>query len=248
MEEKGARLSSGPSPHSAKLTGLFTGAEDTLAPALKPNFYLPLIGALIGTSQPEAVGHLYQYLIRLPQYQTPSQRQALVRRIREALIKCIMINGIPVVMGAFTSLAAVEAPADQDRSTTRVGWQVSASATAHGKATLRKLYNGNEDTIYSSFGSHATDVAWISDNISYGLFLADHRILDITESEMVMAAAVLSTGLPGPAYWHLRASLRVGFSVEEVESLQQVVELVAGFGGVAGRVRGLKRATDVDDA
>jgi len=62
----------------------------------------------------------------------------------------------------------------------------------------------------------------------------------------VILPAILCTNLAGPAYWHLRASIRIGFKTEEIEYLQQIAEMVAGYGGRS--LAGLKRVADVDDA
>jgi hypothetical protein len=72
--------------------------------------------ALIACGKPALVGPLYTHLCR--DYQTPAARQALVRRMREAMIKCIILNEIPIVMEAFAALAKVEAPEDQEKSFT----------------------------------------------------------------------------------------------------------------------------------
>jgi hypothetical protein len=73
--------------------------------------------ALIASGKPALVGPLYSYLAR--DYRTPAARQALVRRVREAMIKCIILNGIPIVMEAFAALAKVEQPEDQEHTFTR---------------------------------------------------------------------------------------------------------------------------------
>jgi hypothetical protein len=39
--------------------------------------------------------------------------------MREALVKCIIINGIPVVIEAITSISDVEKPEDRDYSCSR---------------------------------------------------------------------------------------------------------------------------------
>ena len=85
---------------------------------------------------------------------------------------------------------------------------------------------------------------WITTEVSYGLFLSDHTILDIVESELVIMPAIMCQNLRGPTYWHLRACLRIGMSVEEVEQVQDVIESVAAF---AGRNLDVQRARDVTD-
>lgn len=73
--------------------------------------------------------------------------------------------------------------------------------------------------------------AWISTDISYGLFLANHSVLDITESEFVILPAIMCQRLKGPTYWHLRGFLRVGIKRHEVESTQQSIERIAAACG-----------------
>ncbi|KAK0639183.1 hypothetical protein B0T16DRAFT_462883 [Cercophora newfieldiana] len=72
---------------------------------------------------------------------------------------------------------------------------------------------------------------WISVHVSYGLFLSDHRILDMQETELVVLPAIMTQGLRGPTYWHLRACLRAGMEPNEVEAIHKVIEAVAAHGG-----------------
>ena len=62
---------------------------------------------------------LYKYLISKPQYSTPDQRKALVRRIREALVKLVSVVGVPKPLEAIFSIADVERDEDKDHSFSR---------------------------------------------------------------------------------------------------------------------------------
>jgi hypothetical protein len=86
--------------------------------------------------------------------------------------------------------------------------------------------------------------AWISVNVSYGLFLSDHRILTMQETELVVLPAIMTQNLRGPTYWHLRACLRVGMDAEEVEAIHKVIEAVAAHGGKTLTVQRVKDVTD----
>ncbi len=77
------------------------------------------ISALTGGSQPEFVGNLYTYLIQKPQYTTPESRQQLVRRLREALVKCVSIVGVCRPIEAIFHIAEIERPEDKDYSFSR---------------------------------------------------------------------------------------------------------------------------------
>jgi len=86
-------------------------------------------------------------------------------------------------------------------------------------------------------------VAWLSADISYGLFLADHNTLDIIESELVILPAIMCQGLVPSTRWHLRGCLRVGCTRDEVECIQQVIEHIAETCGK--RLKGLPRVLDI---
>ena len=77
------------------------------------------MASLIGSGQQKFAGQLYKHLVSQPQYQSSESRQALVRRLREAMVKCIILNGIPAVIEAVTAVAEQERPEDQDFSCTR---------------------------------------------------------------------------------------------------------------------------------
>lgn len=67
------------------------------------------------------------------------------------------------------------------------------------------------------------DLAWISTEISYGLFLSDHSILGPVETELVVLAGIMIQNLPLETAWHLRGMRRVGVSHEDVELVHQCV-------------------------
>ena len=65
--------------------------------------------------------------------------------------------------------------------------------------------------------------AWISANITYGLYLSDHTILDAIDTEMVVLSGIMIQNLKRETGWHLRGTRRVGVSQEDVELVQQCV-------------------------
>ncbi|TPX07818.1 uncharacterized protein E0L32_010505 [Thyridium curvatum] len=227
------------------LTQLFEKAEAEFPPRFREHgWYLTVIASLIGSGQQKLVGRLYEHLVAQPQYQTSAARQALVRRMREAMVKCIIINGIPSVIEAVTSVADVEKPEDCDYSCSREDWQVGPETSERAANVLKVLYKSEKGGHVKTLQSHR-DIPWISVNISYGLFLSDHRILNIQETELVVLPAIMAQNLRAPTYWHLRACLRVGIEAEEVEAVQKIIEAIAAHGG---RTLDVQRVRDVTDA
>jgi hypothetical protein len=112
------------------------------------------IASLIGSGQQKLAGRLYTHLTSQPQYQTPEQRQALVRRLREAMVKCIIINGIPVVIEAVTAVSDVERPEDRDLSCSREDWQIGPETSERAAAVLKVLYKSEKGGHVKTLQAH----------------------------------------------------------------------------------------------
>jgi len=78
--------------------------------------------------EPDHVGTLYSYLMAKPEYSSPESRQALVRRLREALVKNISILGVCKPMEAIFAIDKVERPEDKDYSFSRYAMQAEDGA------------------------------------------------------------------------------------------------------------------------
>jgi hypothetical protein len=86
--------------------------------------------------------------------------------------------------------------------------------------------------------------AWISNEITYGLYLSDHSILDGLSTELVVLSGIMIQNLALQTGWHLRGMRRLGVSMEDVELVQQCIELVAAFAGV--RLDKVPRVKDIE--
>lgn len=119
------------------------------------NWYLYALGGLIGTGHAENVGDLYTYLIETGKYGTEGsvERKKMVRRLREGLVKLVILCGIPNVMVGVASLAKVLKEGDRVESTTRVGWQVGEGNEAKGRETIERLYGADSRGVSESFKS-----------------------------------------------------------------------------------------------
>ena len=58
-------------------------------------------------------------MISKPEYSSPAQRQALMRRIREALVKLVSVVGVPKPLEAVFCMGEVEREEDKDYSFSR---------------------------------------------------------------------------------------------------------------------------------
>ncbi|KAK3170263.1 hypothetical protein OEA41_009650 [Lepraria neglecta] len=110
-------------------------------------------------------------------------------------------------------------------------------------AWLDQIYKHNRASTIKLFEAHK-DFAWISANITYGLYLSDHTILDAIDTEMVVLSGIMIQNLKKETGWHLRGTRRVGVSQEDVELVQQCIELVAAFAQV--RLNKVPRVADIE--
>lgn len=72
-------------------------------------------------------------------------------------------------------------------------------------------------------------VDWTSKQITYGLYLSDHSILNDVETEITVLSGIMIQNLPRETGWHLRGTRRIGVSAEDVETLQRCVSCCASM-------------------
>ncbi|KAH9861327.1 hypothetical protein IAQ61_011064 [Plenodomus lingam] len=195
-------------------------------------WYILTLAALVGGSQASHAPTLYSYLLTRPEFQTPDQRQALMRRLREVLFKLIIIVGVCKPLDAVFEIEAVTREEDRDYSFSRENWQCDESNAQRGEQWLNRLYSHNMGGINKALASQR-DFAWTSKHITYGLYLSDHSILTDVETEITVLTGIMMQNLPRETSWHLRGTRRIGVSSEDVETIQQCIELVAQFCSVS---------------
>ncbi|KAK6337652.1 hypothetical protein TWF730_003045 [Orbilia blumenaviensis] len=181
---------------------------------------------------PSTLSCLYNYLISLPQYSTPQARKTLIRRIREALVKVVSLIGVAKPLLVIWSISALEREEDRDFTATREGWKCDEKNLENGMNWLRTIYRGDVEEVDQRFRGHA-DFRWISYNITYGLYLSDHSVLDGLDTELVVMCALLIQNLAPVSAFHLKGFRRLGVTTEEVETVHVCCEKVAKVCGIS---------------
>ncbi|KAF2113007.1 hypothetical protein BDV96DRAFT_148824 [Lophiotrema nucula] len=194
-------------------------------------WFLLILSALTSAGKPGLAADFYLHLIEQPQYSSFQARQQLMRRLREALVKAVSIIGVCRPLEAIMCIDAVTAEGDKERTCSREGWRADDENHRRGTDWLMKLYGDNLKQIDEIFNNQR-DFGWISREITYGLYLSDHTILDGAETELVVLSGIMAQDLPKMVGWHLRACRRIGFSMEDCEAIQRCIELCIEFAGV----------------
>lgn len=205
-------------------------AQATSIPAEK--WHILATATLAASPDPERADQLYLYLTSQPAYSTSEARKQLVRRLREALFKSVIIVGVCKPIEAILSLAKVEKEEDKDYSApTREDWACDAANHERGVGWFNKLYARNSGATLDLFAAHK-DFSWLSMEITYGLFLSDRQVLDDLDTQMVVLPAIMSQNLPNETHWHIRGTRRLGVPIEDVRIVTECVKTVAEFYGI----------------
>ncbi|KAL5381139.1 hypothetical protein DPSP01_007393 [Paraphaeosphaeria sporulosa] len=213
------------------LTATQTRFKATAGNLHPESWWILALSAVCASGKPSLAADVYSYLISLPHHKTPNQRQKLMRKVREALVKNVPIIGVARPLEAIMCIDAVTRPEDKDSSFSREHWTNDKANHERGTRWLRQLYSDNLDPIKDMFKTQR-DFGWISEEITYGLYLSDHRILDGVETELVVLSGMIAQNLPRMTAWHLRACRRMGLTPEECEVIQSCAERIVEFAGV----------------
>jgi hypothetical protein len=211
---------------------LFQTIETTFGETkLGDRWYLLTLAALVGGTEPELADQLYLYIINKPEHQDSSSRQALVRRLREALMKLTSIIGVCKPIEAILAISKVERPEDRDYSFSRQNWQCDKTNHEKGMEWMRKIYTHNVEPTLDLFNAHR-DFRWLSTDITYGLYLSDRQNLDDWDTELLVLVGIMIQNLRLETHWHIRGTRRIGVEKKEVEVIVGCVRKLADFMGL----------------
>jgi hypothetical protein len=219
---------------TAEAAELFQRIEETFATTKlgDDRWYILTLAALVGGTEPEIADQLYLYIINKAHFRSPSARQALVRRLREVLVKLTSIVGVCKPLEAIIAIMKVENEEDRDYSFSRENWKNDQENHDKGMDWMRQIYAHNIEPTLDLFKAHQ-DFRWISTEITYGLYLSDRQNLDDLDTELVVLVGIMIQNLRLETHWHIRGTRRIGVSKEDTESIVECVREVAKFMGTS---------------
>lgn len=213
------------------LPHLFDTVQAKFPKSLGPHsWYLVAASALITNSPPSNFGQLWTYLIQQPEYQTPEERRALNKRLREFLLKQWVTIGVPKIAIAAFALIKEEKPGDADLGFSKAHSGITPANRERGVEFLSYLYT--EEQMKAMWSSWGGDFEWLTKDIVYGMFYGDDTILRNVDTELITYTAIVSLGLGVTVPNHLRGLLGMGLSVEEIEGVTECGRIVAEWSGV----------------
>lgn len=91
-----------------------------------------------------------------------------MRRLREALFKCVSIVGVPRPLEAIFKIGAVERPEDKDYTFTRKDWKCDEVNHQRAMDWLGKIYKHNQSLATNRLEAHQDFGRWGTPDIDIG--------------------------------------------------------------------------------
>ena len=116
-------------------------------------------------------------------------------------------------------------PAKQTGSAEQIGLHKYTATTTHPPQSecLRTKTSVRPTLVYGKAANSNSKPGWLSVEITYGLYLSDHTILDAVDTELIVLSGIMIQNLKTETGWHLRGTRRIGVSHDDVETIQQCV-------------------------
>ncbi|PQK13538.1 hypothetical protein BB8028_0004g04690 [Beauveria bassiana] len=195
------------------------------------NWDITILSALTsGTHFATAAGKIYEYQTKRREFSTKAQRQSLIRRLRETLVKLVVISGVPKSFEAILGLASTIEDEDNDKTFSRSGWTPETIAV-RGEDMNNRIYQGDADPVLRLLQPHQ-DFIFVLKDIVYGLFLSEDSSLSNLEAEIVLLSSLIIQNVPKEAIGHMKGLLRLGMKKEVLGSLVSAVGKVAEYMGM----------------
>ena len=110
---------------------------------------------------------------------------------------------------------------------------MSPEVRARGRELCHSIYGEDRfEDIMASWGSMRTDITWTADNIIYGIYLSDERIINRQETTLMSYSCMACMGLLGTSRRHLFGLRNHGASEEECKKITACVKMIASWAGL----------------
>ncbi|KIW32546.1 uncharacterized protein PV07_04077 [Cladophialophora immunda] len=208
------------------------------------SWYIIIATVITVSPRPQLLADFWTYITtHEAAFSTPESRTRLSDRLRDALLKQIVLIGAPQVLSALIPLAnrQTEGKGELERGELDLEqWSgiTLPSLHARGIEAITSIYGTLWPRIFQTFGPHRAQVGIHEIAIVYGLYLGDFSTLTALETELVAFASITCQGLRGPSLWHVRGLGRVlgaRGADDENPRMRRVKDVVRGVKVAAAR-------------
>ncbi|OAP60243.1 hypothetical protein AYL99_05245 [Fonsecaea erecta] len=205
------------SPTKEQWDELYKDVKESLLEEMGEESWYIIIATVITVSpQPHLLADFWTYVTTHDATfsSTPESQTRLSDRLRDMLLKLIVLIGAPQVLSAMIPLAQRQTDGKGEQERGELDLQQWSDITlpslhARGIEAITSVYGTLWPRIFATFGPHRAQVGLHEIAIVYGLYLGDFSRLTALETELVAFTAITCQGLRGPSLWHVRGLGRV---------------------------------------
>ncbi|KAJ8516366.1 hypothetical protein ONZ45_g6320 [Pleurotus djamor] len=217
-----------------QLKSLYPATADS--PVLENPWYLVAVVAFNAARHPEAVVSVYKVVLEELRVQSDDvdfeDHVTLVRRIKEALLKASVTDGIPRAVTTMLLLNSV-VPKDiletLSQTPVRDFSRPFSDLASHGTQFLTEAFGEVEGAqAQDLINSSSPDSAMLT-TVAYGLILGHGSVVSTLETTYILIAASILDEFPRQVSWFYLAAMRHGATIEETKAVREMALKVASL-------------------
>lgn len=140
---------------------------------------------------------------------------------------------MPIIHLASNSIPCQHTHSNMTLTSGREEETMSPETRARGRELCHAIYGEDRfEDIMASWGSMRKDITWAADNIIYGMFLSDEKVLNRQETTIMSYSSMACMGLLGTSRRHLVGLRKNGASDDECNAVISCTKIIADWAGV----------------
>ncbi|KAL1917241.1 uncharacterized protein VTP21DRAFT_4897 [Calcarisporiella thermophila] len=184
--------------------------------------------ALNSSNSPELASKIVE--TRLNEIESEEDKVLFLTRVREAVLKGMLLSGVPRVINTLSHISGVVDPSLMEKlpkeSTKKItSMEDFARIHARGDSFFDKVYGSQATKVREVLRGYNPDLMdFVQD--SYGRYLSDERLLSSVETELCVIAALVPMGVEPQLKSHCIGAMNVGATKEQVETVLSLAKAV----------------------
>ncbi|KAG0179800.1 hypothetical protein DFQ29_001647 [Apophysomyces sp. BC1021] len=159
-------------------------------------------------------------------------KEQIVMRLREGLLKTFIASGFPKTINALQHLSSVT----PDEIRTRLPntpirkeqtWEDVQDQRNRGRTLFGKIYERHTHRILANMHTSHPDLAQAALHQLYGPILSETSVISARETSLVVVAGLMAQDLPGQLRGHVYGALHNGSTKDEVKRVEKLVALLS---------------------
>ncbi|KZT24949.1 hypothetical protein NEOLEDRAFT_1115206, partial [Neolentinus lepideus HHB14362 ss-1] len=166
---------------------------------------------------------------------TEEEQRFLVRKTRDALLKCGILIGYPKAINGMVALYGATPENLRDKEMIRDKTLPTEYWTASGQKYFNSTYGESAQQTQSLLEAIYPDFGHFCITHAYGYAYSFSELISGLENSYIMLVSNIAMDVPRQIEWHLKGSVRNGGSPEQVKAVREIAIEVGKAAGAVWR-------------